>query len=311
MDIKSNIFIAGHKGLVGSNLLKELNKRGYKNLIYKSSSELNLLNQTDVLDFFYSNAIDYVFMSAAKVGGIKKMYENPATFLYENTLMQANVIHSAYLSGVKKYLFLGSASVYPNIFNRPIKESEVMTGILQPEHEAYAIAKINGIKMAGYYKKQYGFNSVSAILSNVYGPKDKFQQGRALVIPALIDQFHKAKINQLNTVYVWGKGQSKREFIHVDDLVDALILIMNSYNDNEPINVSLGEETTILDLAYIIKEVVEFRGEIKLKPSMPEGPKRKLLDNSKLNALGFKARIDLKDGIKDTYKWYLDNIANR
>lgn len=307
MELDAKIYVAGHRGMVGSAIVRALKSKGYKNLVLKISGELDLLNQNQVHRFFSENVIDYVFMAAAKVGGIKANHENPAQFIYNNTVMQANVLHEAYVSGVKKYLFLGSSCIYPKFAEQPICESELLTGPLEPTNEAYAIAKINGLKMAQFYKQQYGFNAISAMPTNLYGPNDNFNLESAHVLPALIHKFHLAKINHDPYVKIWGSGKPLREFMHVDDLAKALILIMEKYNNNKHINVGVGEDISIYDLALLIKNTVGFKGEIKLDSNQPDGTPRKLLNVDKLNQLGFTPSISLKEGIQSTYKWFLEN----
>ena len=306
MDKKSNIFVAGHNGMVGSTMVLTLKKQGYNNLILKSSKELDLRNQYQVMTFFENTPIDYVFLAAAKVGGISANEQYPAEFIYDNIMIQNNVIHHAYLNKVKKLLFLGSNCIYPKFASQPIKEEYLLEGRLEPTNEAYAIAKISGLKMCEYYKKQYGFNTITAMPVNLYGPRDNFDLDNAHVFPALIRKIHEAKTNNYKFVEVWGTGKPYREFMYVEDLADALVLLMREYNDNQFVNVGVGEEISIKDLALLISNIVGFKGSIQFNKNKPDGTPRKLLDITRLNNLGFKAKTSLEEGIRKTYKWYLE-----
>ncbi|MEK6455537.1 GDP-L-fucose synthase [Caldifermentibacillus hisashii] len=307
MDRKSRIFVAGHRGLVGSAILRKLKEYGYENIITRSRNELDLTKFDDVEKFFQEERIDYVFLAAAKVGGILANDTYPADFLRENILIQNNVIHNAYTYGVKKLLFLGSSCIYPKYSKQPIKEDYLLTGKLEPTNEWYAIAKIAGIKMAQAYSKQYGFNVISLMPANLYGPNDNFDLKTSHVLPALLRKFHEAKVNNMDTVTIWGTGTPRREFLHVDDLADACIFLMNNYDSPEIINVGTGKDISILKLAQKIKEIVGFKGRIVTDTSKPDGTPRKLLDITKLNNLGWKSKIPLSRGIEETYSWFLEN----
>lgn len=307
MDRKSRIFVAGHRGLVGSAILRKLKEYGYENIITRSRNGLDLTKFDDVEKFFQEERIDYVFLAAAKVGGILANDTYPADFLRENILIQNNVIHNAYTYGVKKLLFLGSSCIYPKYSKQPIKEDYLLTGKLEPTNEWYAIAKIAGIKMAQAYSKQYGFNVISLMPANLYGPNDNFDLKTSHVLPALLRKFHEAKVNNMDTVTIWGTGTPRREFLHVDDLADACIFLMNNYDSSEIINVGTGKDISILKLAQKIKEIVGFKGRIVTDTSKPDGTPRKLLDITKLNNLGWKSKIPLSRGIEETYSWFLEN----
>ena len=309
MEKNSLIYVAGHNGMVGSAIVRHLKSKGFNNLIVKSSKELDLTNQIQVKTFFESNPIDYVFLAAAKVGGIKANNDFPADFIYLNTMIQSNVIHHAYKSGVKKLLFLGSSCIYPKYADQPIEESSLLSGFLEPTNEAYAIAKINGLKMTEFYQKQYGFNAVSAMPTNLYGPYDNFDLETAHVLPALIRKIHEANVNQSPSITLWGSGKPLREFMYVDDLAEALVLVMDTYEASEHINIGTGKDISIYDLAHIIMDVVGYQGDILFDVSKPDGTPRKLLDVSKLTQLGYTNRTTLKEGIKKTYQWYLGNEA--
>ena len=309
MEKNSLIYVAGHSGMVGSAIVRHLKSKGFNNLIVKSSKELDLTNQIQVKTFFESNPIDYVFLAAAKVGGIKANNDFPADFIYLNTMIQSNVIHHAYKSGVKKLLFLGSSCIYPKYADQPIEESSLLSGFLEPTNEAYAIAKINGLKMTEFYQKQYGFNAVSAMPTNLYGPYDNFDLETAHVLPALIRKIYEAKVNQSPSITLWGSGKPLREFMYVDDLAEALVLVMETYEDSEHINIGTGKDISINDLAQVIMDVVGYRGDILFDASKPDGTPRKLLDVSKLTQLGYTNQTSLKEGIKKTYQWYLGNEA--
>jgi len=307
LDRKSRIFVAGHRGLVGSAILRKLKEYGYENIITRSRNGLDLTKFDDVEKFFQEERIDYVFLAAAKVGGILANDTYPADFLRENILIQNNVIHNAYTYGVKKLLFLGSSCIYPKYSKQPIKEDYLLTGKLEPTNEWYAIAKIAGIKMAQAYSKQYGFNVISLMPANLYGPNDNFDLKTSHVLPALLRKFHEAKVNNMDTVTIWGTGTPRREFLHVDDLADACIFLMNNYDSSEIINVGTGKDISILKLAQKIKEIVGFKGRIVTDTSKPDGTPRKLLDITKLNNLGWKSKIPLSRGIEETYSWFLEN----
>ncbi|MDP3996403.1 MAG: GDP-L-fucose synthase [bacterium] len=308
MHLSSKIYVAGHRGLVGSALARLIKRRGYHNLILKTRQELDLCDQRSVADFFYKEKPEYVFMAAAKVGGILANKKTPADFIYQNLCIQNNIIQSSALNGVKKLIFLGSSCIYPQKSPQPIKEEYLMTGPLEETNESYAIAKIAGIKMCQSYNRQYGTNFISAMPTNLYGPNDSFDLENSHVLPALLRKFHEAKINGEEKVLLWGTGQSKREFLHVDDLAEACLFLMEKYDDSEIINVGTGSDISIAELAKMIKEVVGFEGEIEWDKSKPNGTPRKLLDVSKINALGWKSKIGLADGIASTYAWYVNSL---
>jgi GDP-L-fucose synthase len=310
MDKNSKIYVAGHRGLVGSAIIRALEKNGFTNLIVRTQSELNLINQQAVVDFFNKEKPEYIFLAAAKVGGILANNDFPAQFIYENLQIQNNIIHNAYLSGVKKLLFLGSSCIYPKNCPQPIKEEYLLSGYLEPTNEPYAIAKIAGIKMCQNYNRQYQTNFISVMPTNLYGLNDNFNLKTSHVLPALIRKFYEAKIADKKEAEVWGTGTEKREFLYVDDLADALIFLMNKYDNSKIINIGTGEDLSIKELAEIIKNVVGFNGKIIWDSAKPDGTPRKLLDVSRLNNLGWKNKINLVDGIRLTYEWYKKNYAN-
>lgn len=310
MKKNSKIYVAGHAGLVGSAITKKLQKEGYENLILKTRKELDLTDNGAVAEFFKKEAPDFVFMAAAKVGGIMANSTYPADFIYDNLTIQTNIIHQSFLSGVKKLLFLGSSCIYPKLAPQPIKEEYLLTDKLEPTNQAYAISKIAGIITCQSYNKQHGTNFISVMPTNLYGPNDNFDLQTAHVLPALIRRFHEAKIKKIEKVEVWGTGNAKREFLYIEDLADACAYLMNNYNETEIINIGTGEDVSIKELAEIIKEVVDFEGKIDWDTSKPDGTPRKLLDVSKLNELGWHHKIELNEGIKMTYNWYKDNLQN-
>ena len=307
MNKEDKIYIAGHRGLVGSAIVRNLEASGYNNLVLKTSKELDLTSQADVNKFFEQEKPDYVFLAAAKVGGIHANDTYPADFIRVNLQIQTNVIDAAYRNNTKKLLFLGSSCIYPKLAPQPMKEEHLLTGELEPTNEWYAIAKIAGIKMCQAYKKQYGFNAISIMPTNLYGPGDNFNLENSHVLPALIRKFHDAKENNQPQVEVWGTGTPRREFLHVDDMADASVYLMNNYDGFEFINVGVGEDVSIKELAELVKEVVGFEGKLTFNTSKPDGTPRKLLDVSKLNNHGWEVKIELKDGIITTYKWFLGN----
>ena len=307
MNKNDKIYIAGHRGLVGSAIIRNLKKNGFNNLLLRTSQELNLTNQADVNQFFETEKPDYVFLAAAKVGGIHANDTYPADFIRDNLQIQTNIIDAAYRNKTEKLLFLGSSCIYPKFAPQPMKEEYLLTGELEPTNEWYAIAKIAGIKMCQAYKKQYGFNAISLMPTNLYGPGDNFNLENSHVMPALIRKFHDAKVNNLPEVEVWGTGTPKREFLHVDDMADATVFLMNNYDAEQFVNVGVGEDVSIKELAEIVKETVGFAGELKFDSSKPDGTPRKLLDVSKLNEAGWRAKINLVDGVKTTYLWFLEN----
>ena len=308
MNKTDKIYVAGHRGLVGSAIIRNLEKSGYNNLLLRTSKELDLTSQQDVNKFFETEKPDYVFLAAAKVGGIHANNIYPADFIRVNLQIQTNVIDAAYRNDAKKLLFLGSSCIYPKLAPQPMKEEHLLTGELEPTNEWYAIAKIAGIKMCQAYKKQYGFNAISLMPTNLYGPGDNFNLESSHVMPALIRKFHDAKEQNKESVEVWGTGTPKREFLHVDDMADATVYLMNNYDGEQFVNVGLGEDVSIRDLAEIVKDTVGFEGELKFDTSKPDGTPRKLLDVSKLADAGWKAKINLRDGVKATYAWFQNNI---
>lgn len=309
MDKNAKIYVAGHRGLVGSAILRKLQADGYTNLVYKTSQELDLRDKNQVDEFFAEEKPEYVFLAAAKVGGIVANNEFPADFIRDNLMIQTNVIDAAYRNGVKKLLFLGSTCIYPKFAPQPLKEEYLLTGELEPTNEPYAIAKIAGIKMCESYNRQYGTKYISVMPTNLYGPNDNFDLHTSHVLPALIRKFHEAKENNAPYVEVWGTGTPRREFLYSDDLGDACVFLMNHYEDNEIVNVGVGKDIPIKELAEKIKDVVGYQGEIKFDTSKPDGTPRKLVDVSKINALGWKASISLEEGLQKVYQWFLDNVA--
>jgi GDP-L-fucose synthase len=307
MDKDSKIYVAGHTGLVGSAIVRNLQSKGYTNIITRTHKELDLTNQEAVRNFFEEERPEYVFLAAAKVGGIRANSTYPADFIYENLMIECNVIKAAHDYKVKKLLFLGSSCIYPKMAPQPIKEEYLLSGYLEPTNEAYAIAKIAGLKMCQYFKRQYGDNFISCMPTNVYGPNDNFDLENSHVIPALIRKFHEAKIENKPYVEIWGTGTPRREFLYVDDLADACVFLMENYDGEETVNVGTGKDVTIRELAEIISKVVGYKGELKFDTSKPDGTPRKLLDVSKLNELGWKYKVELVDGIKKTYEWFLEN----
>ncbi|MEK7557929.1 MAG: GDP-L-fucose synthase [Patescibacteria group bacterium] len=308
MKKNSKIYVAGHAGLVGSAIIRTLEANGYNNLILKTHQELDLLNQQAVTIFFTQEKPEYVFLCAAKVGGILANSTYPAQFIYENLQIQNNIIHQSYLNKVQKLLFLGSSCIYPRECPQPMKEEYLLTGSLEPTNEPYAIAKIAGIKMCQSYNKQYGTNFISVMPTNLYGPNDNFDLSNSHVLPALIRKFHEAKINKQNKVEIWGTGVAKREFLYVDDLADACIFLMNNYDDSEIVNIGTGKDKTIKELSELIKKIINYKGKINWDTTKPDGTPRKLLDVSKLHKLNWRHKINLEQGIKMTYEWYKSNI---
>jgi GDP-L-fucose synthase len=301
MNKDSKIYIAGHRGMVGSALVRVLEQNGYNNLVLRTSKELNLTDQLAVKEFFESEKPEYVFLAAAKVGGIVANNTYRAEFIYENLMIQNNVIHNSYLSGAKKLMFLGSSCIYPKNAPQPLKEEYLLTGLLEPTNEPYAIAKIAGIKMCEAYRDQYGCNFISVMPTNLYGPNDNYDLNNSHVLPALLRKFIEAKNNCDNSVTLWGTGTPLREFLHVDDLASACLFLMKSYNEKEFLNIGVGEDISILDLAKLVKTIVGFEGEIILDKSKPDGTPRKLMDVSRLNALGWEAKISLNSGISTVF----------
>ena len=305
----SKIYVAGHNGMVGSAICRKLESLGYKNLIKESSNKLDLRNGLDTEHFFKSKNPEFVFLAAAKVGGILANSTYKADFIYDNIMIQNNVIHCAHKYKVEKLLFLGSSCIYPKKSKQPIKEEYLLSGYLEPTNEPYAIAKIAGLKMCEYYREQYGSNFISAMPTNLYGPNDNFNLETSHVFAALIRKFHEAKIQNHSEVKLWGTGAPKREFLHVDDLADALVFLMKIYNSSSIINIGTGEDISITDLAKKIQKVVGYKGIINWDKSMPDGTFRKWLDVSKINDLGWKANTSLLKGIEMTYDWYSRNFS--
>jgi GDP-L-fucose synthase len=301
MDISDKIYIAGHRGMVGSAILRNLEARGYNNIIVKTSKELDLRSQQAVEDFFEKEKPAYVFLAAAKVGGINANNVYRAEFLYDNLMIEANIINAAYRNDVKKLLFLGSSCIYPKMAPQPLKEEYLLTSELEPTNEPYAIAKIAGIKLCDAYRSQYGCNFISAMPTNLYGPNDNYDLKSSHVLPALLRKIIIAKETDAEFVEIWGTGSPKREFLHVDDLAEACYFLIMNYNESGLVNVGTGEDISIYELTELVKEVVGFEGEIKTNPSMPDGTPRKLMDVSKINKLGWKATIPLREGIESVY----------
>jgi len=307
MNKESKIYIAGHRGMVGSAIVRNLEGKGYTNIIGRTSKELNLMRQEEVEKFFEEERPDYVFLAAAKVGGIHANNTYPAEFIYNNLMIESNIIHSAYKFGVTKLLFLGSSCIYPKLAPQPIKEEYLLTGPLEQTNEAYAIAKISGIQLCKFYRRQYGCDFISAMPTNLYGINDNFNLETSHVLPALIRKFHEAKINNEKEVVMWGTGKPKREFLYADDLADACVHLMNNYSDEIHVNVGTGEDVEIRELAQIIKEVVGYEGEIVNDLSKPDGTPRKLLNVNRLNQLGWRHKVSLKEGISKTYQWFMES----
>lgn len=305
MQKESKIYIAGHKGMVGSAIVRKLKKEGFDNLIFKKSGELDLTNQQAVNSFFKQEQPEYVFLAAAKVGGIVANNTYRAQFLYENLMIQNNVIHQSYIHNVKKLLFLASSCIYPKLSPQPIKEPYLLTGKLEATNEPYAIAKIAGIKLCENYNRQYGCNFISAMPCNLYGPGDNYDLEKSHVLPALLRKFHKAKQSNSEFVEVWGTGTPQREFLHVDDLAEACSFLMQNYNGNEFVNIGTGKEISIKDLAELIQRIVGYKGTIHWNTNKPDGTLRKLLDVSKLTNLGWKYTIELEEGIKSVYMKFI------
>ena len=307
MNKDSKIYVAGHRGLVGSAIVRNLEEKGYTNIIYRTHKELDLTRQVEVEKFFEKEKPEYVFLAAAKVGGIHANNTRPAEFIYDNLMIESNIIHSAYKYGVKKLLFLGSSCIYPKFANQPIKEEYLLTGELEPTNEAYAIAKITGIELCKFYRRQYGCDFISAMPTNLYGINDNFDLETSHVLPALIRKFHEAKINNQEEVVMWGTGKPLREFMYVNDLADALVHLMLNYSNEIHVNMGTGKDLSIGELAQIVKEVVGYEGKIVNDLSKPDGTPRKLLDVSRLEATGWKYKTELREGIEKVYKWYLKN----
>lgn len=307
MELNAKIFVAGHNGMVGSAIIRKLKSLGYTNIVTADKSRYNLLNQNHVQSFFSNELPEYVFLAAARVGGIKANNELKGDFIYENLMIQSNVIKCSHYFGVKKLLFLGSSCIYPKLSTQPIKEEYLLSGYLEPTNDAYAIAKIAGIKMCQSFNEQYGTNFISVMPTNLYGPNDNYDLNNSHVLPAMIRKFHEAKIQNKTSVEIWGTGTPMREFLYVDDLADACIYLMNKYNSSEIVNIGTGKDITIKELAFIVKEVVGFEGGIFFNDKMPDGTPRKLLDVAKLKELGWQYKTELEYGISLTYSDFLKN----
>ncbi len=307
MEKNAKIYVAGHRGMVGSAIVRALKNQGYTNIIIRTSKELDLRRQIDVEEFFAKEKPDYVFLAAAKVGGILANNEAPADFMYDNMILEMNVIHEAYKNNVKKLMFLGSSCIYPRMAPQPMKEDCLLTSELEKTNEAYALAKISGLKYCEYLNRQYGTDFISVMPTNLYGPNDNYHPEHSHVLPALIRRFHEAKENNLNEVVIWGTGTPLREFLYVDDLADACVYLMNTYSGNETVNLGTGKELSIRELAELVKKVVGFKGNITFDTTKPDGTPRKLLNVSKLEKLGWKYKTELEDGIKLAYEDFLNN----
>ena len=307
MNLDAKIYVAGHRGLVGSAIVRNLEDKGYKNIIYRTHKELDLTNQEAVRAFFQEEKPDYVFLAAAKVGGIHANNTYPADFIYDNLMIQNNVIKAAHDFKVKKLLFLGSTCIYPKMAPQPIKEEYLLTGSLEETNEAYAVAKIAGLEMCKFFKRQYGDNFISCMPTNLYGPNDNFDLKNSHVLPALIRKFHEAKVNNSEAVEVWGTGTPLREFLYVDDMADACVFLMENYDGEQHVNIGTGEEVSIRELAETVKEVVGFDGELVFNTEMPDGTPRKLTTVDKLHGLGWKHKVSLDKGIRLAYNWFLEN----
>ncbi len=309
MDLQRKIYVAGHRGLVGSAIVRRLQQLGATNVVVRNRSDLDLTDDHAVTSFFAAERPAYVFLAAAKVGGIKANNDYPAEFLRDNLAIQTNVIHAAWTSGVEKLCFLGSSCIYPKLAPQPLREESLLTGPLEPTNAWYAIAKIAGIKMCEAYRRQYGFNAISVMPTNLYGPGDNFDPDSSHVLPAMIRRFHEAKNRGDDAVVIWGTGTPRREFLHVDDMADATVFLMQRYDEAGHVNVGVGEDLTILELAHLVADVVGYRGEIVTDPGKPDGTPRKLMDVSRLAARGWTAKIGLREGVAATYRWYVANVA--
>jgi len=310
MNKDSKIYVAGHRGMVGSAIVRKLQEQGHHNLVMRTSAELDLRNQQAVHTFFEEERPEYVFVAAAKVGGILANNTYRAEFLYDNLMIQNNVIHASYLQGVKKLMFLGSSCIYPKLAPQPLKEEYLLTGELEPTNEPYAIAKIAGIKMCDAYRHQYGCNFISVMPTNLYGPNDNYDLHSSHVLPALIRKFHEAKVNNAPSVVIWGSGSPRREFLHADDLADACYFLMQQYNEPGFINIGTGEDIPIKDLALLIKDIVGYTGKLEHDLSKPDGTPRKLMDVQRLHSLGWKARIGLREGIEKVYREFSQRYSS-
>ncbi|MGK4199420.1 GDP-L-fucose synthase family protein [Fusobacterium sp. HC1336] len=306
MDKKSKIYIAGHRGLVGNAILKELKYQGYENIIFKTHKELDLTNKSEVENFFKEEKPEYVFLAAAKVGGIQANKNFPVEFLYQNLEIQNNVIMASYKYKVKKLMFLGSSCIYPKFCPQPMKEEYLLTGELEVTNEAYSIAKIAGLKLCEYLRREYGADFISVMPTNIYGPNDNFDVETSHVIPSLIRRIHEAKIKNIPEVIIWGSGSTKREFMYVDDLAKAIVFVMKNYSKDKFINIGTGVDITINELANLIKEIIGYEGKLINDISKPDGTPQKLLEVSKLKEIGWQYKVELREGLEKTYKWYLE-----
>ncbi len=308
MNRDDKIYVAGHRGLVGSAIVRRLQVDGFNNLVLRTSKELDLREQAPVRGFFRAEKPDYVILAAAKVGGILANDSYPADFLYDNLMMEANVIHASYENKVKKLLALGSTCIYPKLAPQPLKEEYLLSGPLEPTNEWYAVAKIAGIKLCQAYQRQHGCRFIAAMPTNLYGPGDNFDLQTSHVLPALIRKFHEARRNGDSTVTLWGTGKALREFLHVDDLADACLFLLRNYQEPEIVNIGVGRDLSIAELAELVRDIVGFEGQIEYDASKPDGTPRKLVDTKKINALGWKAKTGLRVGIANTYNWFLENV---
>jgi GDP-L-fucose synthase len=304
------IFVAGHRGLVGSAIVRSLERQGYTNIVKRTHKELDLMNQAAVYKFFEEEKPDVVVLAAAKVGGINANQLAPASFAYENMQIQCNVINASHENNVKKLLFLGSSCIYPRMAPQPIPEDALLTGPLEQTNEGYAIAKISGLKMCQYYKRQYGDDFISCMPTNLYGPYDNYDLSGSHVMPAMIRKFHDAKVNNLPSVELWGTGSPLREFLYVDDMADACVFLLENYSGEQHVNIGTGKEVTIKYLAELVKKTVGYEGEIVWNSDMPDGTPRKLCDVSKLHSLGFTHKVELEEGVELAYQWFKDNVEN-
>lgn len=311
MDKNSKIYIAGHTGLVGAAIIENLKSKSYKNLILKTHHELDLISQSAVKEFFETEKPEYVFLAAAKVGGILANKEHKAEFIYENLMMQSNIIHNAYKNKVKKLLFLASSCIYPKLAPQPIQEESLLTGPLEKTNDAYAVAKIAGIKMCQSYNEQYGTNFISVMPTNLYGPNDNFDLETSHVLPALIRKFYEAKINNSKSITLWGTGKPEREFLHVNDLADACVFLMEKYDDSKIVNIGTSEDISIKDLAELIKKITRYEGIIKWDTLKPDGAPKKQLSVERLHQLGWRHKIKFTDGLKNTYEWYVEHESKK
>ena len=311
MNENSRIYVAGHRGLVGSAIWRELERQGFKNLIGRTRPEVNLLDAAAVQKFFAETKPEFIFYAAAKVGGIHANHTQPAEFIYQNLMIATNLIHGAWRAGVKKLLFLGSTCIYPKLAPQPIREDALLTGALEPTNEAYAVAKIAGLELCKFYRRQYGCDFISAMPTNLYGPHDNFHPETSHVLPAMLRKFHDAKVNGLPSVTCWGTGTPRREFLHVDDLADACLHLLAHYTGEQHVNVGTGEDLTIRELAERVAATVGYQGRLEWDATRPDGTPRKLTDVTRLHALGWHHRVSLPDGLRAVYAWYREHVAEQ